>query len=124
VASINRKGCLSSRIRQRRRLVKSCVDRLEADCRWPRFKYLGTEGTVGGRCWNRLKALRGRVDAFVQGKVAERKAGTSARSRVSYDLIWAPYPKKTPDLTRKTVGKISWCIQGGPNLVKFCRKKP
>lgn len=90
-------------------LIKSCIDRLERDLRVSPLQYLVTEGDLSdGVTDAQLRA----GDAFVQGKL-RTETGSSARSRVSYDVIGAI--SENTDLTRRTVGEILRGIQA----VKF-----
>ncbi|WP_411975532.1 type III restriction-modification system endonuclease [Sulfitobacter faviae] len=93
----------------RNALVKSCIDRLERDLSVAPLQYLVTEGTLSdGVSDEQLRS----GDAFVQGKL-RTETGTSAHSRVSYDVIGAIC--ENTDLTRRTVGEIL----GGIQAVKF-----
>jgi type III restriction enzyme len=86
-------------------LVKSCVDRLERNLQVAPLQYLVTEGILSdGVTEERLRA----GDAFEQGKLRTER-GTSAHSRVSYDVIGAI--AQNTDLTRGTVGDILAGIQ-------------
>lgn len=90
-------------------LVKNCIDRLERDLQVAPLQYLVTEGTLSdGVTDEKLRS----GDAFVQGKL-RTEIGTSAHSRVSYDVIGAIC--ENTDLTRATVGQIL----GGIQAVKF-----
>ncbi|MCX7560218.1 DEAD/DEAH box helicase family protein [Sulfitobacter sp. F26204] len=90
-------------------LVKTCIDRLERDLSVAPLQYLVTEGTLSDGVTD--EQLRS-GDAFVQGKL-RTETGTSAHSRVSYDVIGAIC--ENTDLTRRTVGEIL----GGIQTVKF-----
>ncbi|PVH27337.1 type III restriction-modification system endonuclease [Pararhodobacter oceanensis] len=90
-------------------LVKSCIDRLERDLSVAPLQYLVTEGTLSDGVTD--EQFRS-GDAFVQRKL-RTETGTSAHSRVSYDVIGAIC--ENTDLTRRTVGEIL----GGIQAVKF-----
>lgn len=90
-------------------LIKSCIDRLERDLQVAPLQYLVTEGALSdGVTDEQLRA----GDAFIQGKL-RTETGTSAHSRVAYDVIGAIC--ENTDLTRRTIGRIL----GGMQAAKF-----